>query len=96
MTVFGTPSFSFVLVFLLFSLLFFFNSYKLWFRTDAYYEDIYNSLTRQPSIYPFMDFFLERLENKKRWVLWQNVFSAVGLIAVIGADFLIITAWASK
>ena len=43
------PSLGFVIGFLLFSLLFFRNTYKLWFKTDEYYEDIYNSLTREPS-----------------------------------------------
>lgn len=83
----------FVLVFLLFSLLFFRNTYKLWYRTDSYYQDIYNSLTRQPSIYPFREFFLKRMENKERWVLWQKVFSLLGLVAVIAADVLVVRAY---
>ena len=85
----SSPSFGFVLVFLLFSLLFLGNTYRLWFKTDSYYEDIRSSLTRQPSIYPFRDFFLKRMKNKERWVLWQKIFSAMGLVAVIGADFLV-------
>ncbi len=85
----------FVIVFLIFSLLFFRNTYKLWFRTDSYYQDIYNSLTRQPSIYPFREFFLKRMENKERWVLWQKVFSLLGLAAVIAADVLVVRAWQS-
>jgi hypothetical protein len=93
MTIIPSLSFGFVLVFLLFSGLFFFNSYKLWFRTDSYYEDIYTSLTRQPSLYPFRDFFLKQVKNKKRWVLWQKIFSAIGLLAVIGADILVIASW---
>ena len=60
------PSLAFVIVFLLFSLLFLRNTYKLWFETDEYYQDIYNSLTREPSIYPFRQFFLKRMENKQR------------------------------
>jgi len=88
-----SPSFGFVLVFLLFSGLFFFNTYKLWFKTDSYYEDIYNSLTREPSIYPLREFFLKRVQNKKQWVLEQKIFSAIGLIAVIGADIMVIAAW---
>ena len=87
------PSLGFVLVFLLFSLLFLRNTYKLWFKTDTYYQDIYNSLARQPSLYPFREFFLKRMEKKKRWVLWQKVFSMVGLIAVIVADILVIMAY---
>jgi hypothetical protein len=39
------PSLGFVIVFLLFSLLFLSNTYRLWFKTDWYYQDIYNSLT---------------------------------------------------
>ncbi len=89
----SSPSFGFVLVFLLFSLLFLGNTYRLWFKTDSYYEDIRSSLTRQPSIYPFRDFFLKRMKNKERWVLWQKIFSAMGLVAVIGADILVITAY---
>ena len=87
------PSLGFVLVFLLFSLLFFRNSYKLWFRTDSYYQDIYNSLARQPAIYPFQEFFRRRMENKQRWLLWQKVFSLLGLAAVIVADVLVVMAY---
>ena len=92
-TVMDKPSLGFVLIFLLFSLLFLSNSYKLWFKTDAYYQDIYNSLTRQPSLYPFRDFFLKRLENRKRWILWQKIFSLLGIFAVLAADVLVIAAW---
>jgi hypothetical protein len=86
-------SLGFVILFLLFSLLFLRNTYKLWFKTDAYYQDIYNSLTREPSIYPFREFFLRWIENKERWVLWQKIFSLLGLAAVIAADLLVIMAW---
>jgi hypothetical protein len=89
----SAPSFGFILVFLLFNAIFFFNTYKLWFCTDSYFEDIRNSLTRQPSIYPFREFFLKRMEDKKRWVLWQKIFSAIGLIAVIAADVLVVMAY---
>jgi hypothetical protein len=87
------PTFGFVLVFLLFSLLFFRNTFRLWFTTDAYYEDIYNSLTREPSIYPFRKFFLKRMENKERWLLWQRIFSILGLIAIMAADVLVVMAY---
>jgi hypothetical protein len=87
------PSLGFVLVFLLFSLLFFRNTFRLWFTTDAYYEDIYNSLTREPSIYPFRKFFLKRMENKERWLLWQRIFSILGLIAIMAADVLVVMAY---
>ncbi len=84
------PSLGFVLVFLFFSLLFFRNTYKLWFKTDSYYQDIYTSLAKQPAIYPFQEFFRKRMENKERWVLWQKVFSLLGLAAVIVADVLVV------
>ncbi len=87
------PSLGFVLVFLLFSMLFLRNSYKLWFKTDEYYQDIYNSLTREPSIYPFRGFFLKRMENKTNWVLWQKVFSLLGILAVLVADVLVVRAY---
>ena len=90
------PPLGFVIVFLLFSLLFFSNSFKLWFKTDQYYEDIYNSLTREPSLYPFRQFFLKRMENKKSWIFWQKMFSLLGIIAVIIADVLVILAWRGK
>ena len=83
----------FVIVFLLFSLLFLSNSYKLWFKTDRYYEDIYNSLNRQPSLYPFRDFFLKRMENKQSWILWQKVFSLIGIAAILAADMLLVSSW---
>jgi len=93
MTVFNHPSLGFIFVFLLFSLLFFRNTYKLWFKTESYYQDIYNSLTREPSPYPFRQFFLKRMENKARWVLWQRVFSLFGLTAVLAADVLVVMAY---
>ena len=83
----------FVLAFLLFSLIFLSNTYKLWFKTDQYYQNIYNSLTHEPSIYPFRKFFLKLMENKKSWVLWQKVFSMIGILAVLGADVLVIMAF---
>jgi hypothetical protein len=93
MSVTDQPSLGFVIAFLLFSLLFFSNTWKLWFKTDEYYQSIYNSLTREPTIYPFRDFFLKRLENKQRWVLWQKVFSLFGLVAVLAADMLVVMAY---
>lgn len=87
------PSLGFVLVFLLFSVLFLSNSYKLWFRTDQYYQDIYNSLTREPSIYPFRQFFLKRMESKKNWIFWQKVFSLMGILAVLLADTVVVLAY---
>lgn len=89
----GRLPFTFVLAFLLFSGIFLYNSYKLWFKTDMYYQDIYNSLARQPSLYPFREFFLKRMENKEQWVLWQKVFSIIGLVAVIIADVLVVMAY---
>ena len=80
-----------MLVFLLFSLLFISNSYKLWFKTDAYHQEIYDSLTRMPV--PFKDFFLRRLENRKRWEVEQKIYSLIGLVAVVVADVLVIAAW---
>jgi len=87
------PSLGFVLVFLLFSLLFLSNTYKLWFKTETYYQDIYNSLTREPSLYPFRKFFLKRMENKQSWVFWQKLFSLFGILAVLGADILVVMAF---
>lgn len=87
------PSFGFVLVFLFFSLLFLSNSYKLWFKTDEYYKDLYNSLTNEKTPYPFKNFFLKRLENKQSWLFWQKMFSLLGIAAVIMADVLVVAAW---
>jgi hypothetical protein len=87
------PSLGFVILFLLFSLLFFSNSYKLWFKTDTYYQEVYNSLTNKQTPYPFKDFFLKRLENKKSWILWQKIFSVIGILAVLAADVLVIMAF---
>ena len=91
MTMVSSPPFGFVLIFLLFSLLFISNTYKLWFKTDAYHQEIYDSLTRTP--YPFKDFFLRRLENRKRWEAEQKIFSLIGLVAVVVANIMVITAW---
>lgn len=87
------PPFGFVLVFLLFSLLFLSNSYKLWFKTDEYYKDLYNSLTNEKTPYPFKNFFLKRLENRKRWEVEQKIFSFIGITAVVTADALVVAAW---
>lgn len=87
------PSPGFVILFLLFSLLFLSNSYKLWFRTDEYYQSIYNSLTREPTIYPFRDFFLKQVENRQRWVFRQKVFSLFGVVAVLAADVMVVMAY---
>ena len=90
------PSLGFVLVFLLLSLLFISNTYKLWFKTDRYYEDIYNSLAREPSIYPFRKFFLKRMEKRISWVFWQKIFSLLGILAVLTADVLVVIAWIKR
>jgi hypothetical protein len=87
------PSLGFVIGFLLFSLLFLSNSFKLWFKTDQYYQDIYNSLIREPSLYPFRSFFLKRMENKQSWILWQKVFSLLGIVAVLTANVLVFMAY---
>ena len=87
------PSLGFVLLFLFFSIIFLSNSYRLWFKTEQYYQDIYNSLAREPSVYPFRKFFLKRMENKQRWILWQKIFSALGILAVLFADILVVRAY---
>lgn len=89
------PSLVFVIVFLLFSLIFLSNTYRLWFRTDQYYQDIYSGLTREPSLYPFRKFFLKRMENREKWVIWQKVFSLFGILAVLTADVLVLMAYIS-
>ena len=88
-----SPILGFVLIFLFFSLLFLSNSYKLWFKTDEYYQDLYNSLTNERTPYPFKNFFLKRLENKESWILWQKVFSLIGIVAVLAADVLVVMAY---
>ena len=87
------PPFGFVLAFLFFSLLFLSNTYKLWFKTDTYYQDIYNSLTNEKTPYPFRDFFLKRLQNRKRWELEQKLFRLLGIVAVVGVDVLVVMAY---
>ena len=87
------PSLSFLIFFLLFSLVFISNSYKLWFKTDEYYNEIYNNLAREPAVIPFRDFFLKRVENKQNWLFWQKVFSLLGILAVLTADVLMVTAY---
>jgi len=87
------PSLSFVIIFLIFSLVFISNSYRLWFKTEQYYEEIYNSLAREPAVIPFRDFFLKRVQNKETWLLWQKIFSLLGIAAVLAADVLVMTAY---
>ena len=78
---------------MLFSLLFLSNTYKLWFKTDSYYRDLYTSLTNEKTPYPFRNFFLKRLENRKRWEVEQKIFSTIGFVAVVGADVLVVMAY---
>jgi len=87
------PPFGFVLAFLLFSLLFLSNSYKLWFKTEVYYRDLYNSLTNERTPHPFKNFFLKRLENKQSWLFWQKAFSLIGIAAVAGMDIVVVMAY---
>lgn len=85
------PSLGFVLAFLLFSLIFLSNTFRLWFNTDRYYQDVHESLLRSPV--PFKQFFMRRLENRKRWEIEQKIFSLIGIAAVIGADVLVMMAY---
>ena len=39
------------------------------------------------------DFFLKRLENKQSWLLWQKIFSLLGIAAVLAADVLMVMAY---
>jgi len=87
------PSLGFVLAFLLFSLLFLSNSYKLWFKTEVYYRDLHNSLTNERTPHPFRNFFLKRLQHKASWLFWQKAFSLVGIVAVVGMDIVILMAY---
>jgi len=85
------PPLVFVLVFLLFSLIFLSNTYKLWFKTDTYYRDLQDSLNRTPT--SFRNIFLKGLENRKNWEARQKIFSLIGFVAVMAMDVLVIMAW---
>jgi hypothetical protein len=87
------PSLSFVIVFLVFSFIFLSNSYKLWFKTEEYYTDLYNSLTNEKTPDLFRLFFLKRLEDKQNWLFWQKIFSLFGVAAVVGMDVLVVMAY---
>jgi len=91
-----SPSLGFVLLFLLFSLVFLSNSYKLWFKTEEYYQELYNSLASERSPYPFRTFFLKWIENKQSWLLWQKIFSLLGIVAVLVADVLVVMAYLQR
>ena len=88
------PPLGFVIAFLLFSLLFLSNTLRLWFNTDKYYQDVHESLVRSPV--PFKEFFLKRLENRKRWEAEQKIFSLIGIVAVIGMDVLVIISYITR
>jgi hypothetical protein len=85
------PPLGFVIAFLLFSLIFLSNTFRLWFNTEKYYQDLYNSLTRSPM--PFKEFFLMRLKNRKRWEVEQKIFSMIGIVAVVGMDVFVVMAY---
>jgi hypothetical protein len=85
------PPLGFVIAFLLFSLLFLSNTLRLWFNTDKYYQDVHESLLRSPV--PFKEFFLRRLENRKRWEVEQKIYSLIGIVVVIGMDIVVVTAY---
>jgi hypothetical protein len=85
------PTLTFVIVFLTFSLLFLSNTFKLWFKTDQYYEEMRDSLTRMPI--PFRSLFLARLDDRERWLARQKAFSLIGVAAVLFADVMVVMAW---
>ena len=85
------PPLGFLILFLIFSLVFLSNTFKLWFKTENYYQDLLNSLTRSPM--PFKEFFIKRLENRKRWEVEQKIFSVIGFVTVIGADIFVVMAY---
>lgn len=85
------PPLGFVLAFLLFSLIFLSNTFRLWFNMEKYNQDLYNSLTRSPM--PFKEFFLMRLKNRKRWEVEQKIFSVIGIVAVVGMDVFVVMAY---
>jgi len=93
MSTINQPSLGFVIIFLIFSVMFISNSYKLWFKTEEYYQNIYNSLAHGPAIIPFQDFFFRRVKNKEKWLLGQKVFSLLGITAVLAADVLVVMAY---
>jgi hypothetical protein len=33
------------------------------------------------------------MENKMQWIFWQRVFSMIGILAVLGADILVVATW---
>ena len=82
-----------MIVFLVFSFIFLSNSYKLWFKTEEYYNDLHNSLTNERTPDLFRLFFLKRLEDKQNWLLWQKIFSLFGVAAVVSMDVLVVMAY---
>jgi hypothetical protein len=44
-------------------------------------------------VYPFRNFFLKWLENRKRWEVEQKIFSLIGIVAVIVADVVVVMTW---
>lgn len=89
-----TPTLTFVIVFLVFSLLFLSNSFKLWFKTDQYYAEMLESLNRAPSL--LQGLFRSNMEDRPRWIFRQKVFSLLGVAAVLFADVMVVTAWLAK
>ena len=84
------PTLSFVIIFLVLSLLFLSNSFKLWFKTDQYLQEMQDSLTRMPI--PFRNYFLSKLGDRNRWLAQQKVFSIIGVAAVLVADVMVVMA----
>ncbi len=85
------PTLSFVIVFLVFSLLFLSNSFKLWFKTDQYYAEMLESLNRMPAL--MQRLFRANMENRERWIFRQKAFSLLGIAAVLLADVMVVMAW---
>ena len=53
-------------------------------------------MLKDKNIDPFLVYekaVLKQMENKQRWVFWQKVFSAFGILAVFAADVLVVTAY---
>jgi len=86
------PPIGLVPVFLLFSLVFPSDPCRLRFKTDQYYQDLYNSLNRRSAIYPFREFFVRHMEDKPRWIFHRRSFGLMGIAAVLGADVFVVMA----
>jgi len=83
----------FFIAFLLTSLIFFFQYYRLWNNPDQIYEKLMEQLSRSPNWNPFKWLGMSRLKYRKFWEVEQKIVGAFATVILCGADIMLVLAF---